>query len=449
MSEMTVPLSSWKPRYPQKDIMKAAKKHRFCVLVTHRQLGKTVFVVNWLIQQALNKYHELGTRGLYCAPFLNQAINASWDYFKHYCQDVPSAFKKINEADHTIRFANGAKLMVRGADKPDTLRGTFLDWVVLDEYGTMKPNVYHEIIEPMLNERRGKALFVGTPRGQNQFYEIYQHALKEYTANPNGDWWVGVYRADETNIIHDLEEKRKNIPGNIFRQEYLCDFTAAVSNAVFPQEILDRARNNDLPFGNGERVAALDVARYGDDYNVIKICEYAGPMKWREVVTEHWGKEATTYTTGRVLQLSQKYKFNRIIVDGTGVGGGVVDQLKEAAGKFQVYEFRGEEAATNSSFFNKRAETYFALREFMEDGYVRFDDPVAFAELGTIPYSINSKGQLQIASKEEIKKETGKSPDFADACMMLAVLFKKSNAVTYRQNSVRRNNLTADSGFIF
>ena len=80
---------------------------------------------------------------------------------------------------------------------------------------------------------------------------------------------------------------------------------------------------------------------------------------------------------------------------------------------------------------------------------MRFDDPVAFAELGTIPYSINSKGQFQIASKEEIKKETGKSPDFADACMMLAVLFKKSNAVTYRQNSVRRNNLTADSGFIF
>ena len=228
----------------------------------------------------------------------------------------------------------------------------------------------------------------------------------------------------------------------------MCDFSTSAEDCVFSAQMLMQAEKNDFAFSGGERVAALDLARYGADSTVLAVWEYAGPNKWKEVAIDAWNGKDAMYTVGRVADASRHYKFNRLIVDGSGMGGPVVDRLKEVV-SFEVKEFRGEHGAQDTErFANKRAETYFALQDFLEKGYVELKNKAALAELATITYSFNSKGQIKMFSKEELKSKGSKSPDYADAVMMSAELFKTSVATNYRKNR-SSTCLTAYSGFDF
>lgn len=447
----------YKPRHPQNLIHPQLESHRFCVLVTHRQMGKTVCAINHMIKKAVCNTLPNG-RYFYIAPLLKQAKLIAWDYIKRYTgayksQDVPEEVRqsvRYNEQELSVTLPNGSKIFVCGADNPDALRGTYADGVILDEYAQIKPDVFNEIIRPMLTSRNGWVLFFGTPKGQNAFFEIYQHAVEEHAKDPDGDWWAGMYRADETGVIapEELAKIKAETPENKYRQEYLCDFAAAAEDALFTQEVLDKAAKNDLPYTGGERIAALDIARYGADSCVLKVWEYAGPLKWKEVVTEEWNGQDLMYTVGRVAEAGRTHKFNRLIVDGDGVGGGVIDRLKEVA-KFKVYEFRGGAAATDTGrYINKRAECYDALRELMDKGYLQISDRATLTELAAVTYSFNSSGQMKLFSKDEMKKKGGKSPDHADAAMMSTVLFKTSQAVRFR-GPRSGQDLTASADFYF
>ena len=162
----------YKPRYPQNLIHAALESRRFCVLVTHRQMGKTVCAVNHLLKSALTNTRP-APRYFYIAPFLKQTKLIAWDYIKRFSAPLPDI--KLSEAELCLQLPNGAKIWLLGADNPDALRGTYADGVVLDEYAQIKPDVFDEIVRPMLLSRRGWALFTGTPKGQNQFYELYQY----------------------------------------------------------------------------------------------------------------------------------------------------------------------------------------------------------------------------------------------------------------------------------
>ena len=433
------------PRYPQTEIHPQIESHRFCVLVTHRQMGKTVCAINHMIKMALIN-PKPAPRYFYVAPFLKQAKLIAWDYLRKYTRNLPNV--KVNEVETSVTLPNGAKIWVAGADNEDALRGTYADGVVLDEYGDIKPHVFNEIIRPMLLSRAGWTLFFGTPKGQNQFFEVYQLALHEQAKNPQGDWWAGIYRAEETGVIspEELDKIRRETPENTFRQEYLCDFAASAADCVFPSEILQQAEKNSLP-GGGERVAALDVARYGDDLTVLFVWENSGAFKWKELCTENWNGKDTMYTVGRVADAAKRLHFTRLVVDGDGLGGGVVDRLRELAAGFRVLEFRGGTKADDKRFINKRAESFFALRDYMEKGYLQINSRPALAELAAVTYSFNSLGQIRMFSKEDLRAKGEKSPNYADAAMMSATLFKTSGQAVLR--GARARVLTADSNLYF
>lgn len=455
--KVTIPYT---PRYPQTEIHPQLEAHRFCVLVTHRQMSKTVCAINHLIKMALTNRKPYG-RYFYVAPFLKQAKLIAWDYLRRYTapylnvnigtENEPHHIcaLRVNEQETSVTLPNGSFIRICGADNEDALRGTYADGVVLDEYGDIKPQVYDEIIRPMLVSRHGWCVFLGTPKGQNQFFDVYRYGVEEHGKDPDGEWWAGMYRADQTGVIdpEELAKIKERTPDNTYRQEYLCDFAAAAEDALFPQSVIDMAAKNDLPYTGGERVAALDIARYGADSSVLKIWEYAGPLKWKEVATEEWNGKDTMYTVGRVAEAGRSFRFNRLIVDGDGVGGGVIDRLKEVA-KFTVYEFRGGAAASDPDrYANKRAEAYDALRELMAKGYLQISDRATLTELATVTYSFNSSGQMKLFNKEELRKKGGKSPDHADAAMMSTVLFKKAKQVHFRAQNA--DKLTATSDFIF
>ena len=139
------------------------------MIVAHRRAGKTVGMIVHLILQA-HKSKLKRPRFAYIAPFYRQAKTIAWDYLKHYGRMVPAL--RISESELWVEFANQARVRLFGADNPDALRGQYFDGAVLDEVAQMRPAVWGEIVRPALADRRGWAVFIGTPKGQNLFFRV-------------------------------------------------------------------------------------------------------------------------------------------------------------------------------------------------------------------------------------------------------------------------------------
>ncbi|MDE2100397.1 MAG: hypothetical protein KGL39_24305 [Patescibacteria group bacterium] len=220
----------YSPRPLQLSIHESLK--RFNVLVCHRRFGKSVLSINQLIKVALS-CDLPNPRCAYIAPLFAQAKTVAWDYLKHYTSVIPGVVK--NEAELRVDLPNGARISLYGADNPDRLRGLYHDCVVLDEYADMSPRMWAEVIRPALSDRHGQAIFIGTPKGRNQFWEIYEQARKDEK------WYSALYRASETNIIspEELADARASMSEEQYAQEFECSFQAALIGAYYSREIAD------------------------------------------------------------------------------------------------------------------------------------------------------------------------------------------------------------------
>jgi hypothetical protein len=205
------------------------RTERWAVLVCHRRAGKTVASINDIIRRALDENKE-NARYAYIAPYYAQAKNIAWDYLTRYAEP---ATVKANQSELWVELVNGAKIRLFGADNPDALRGLYLDGVVLDEYADMKPRIWGEIVRPLLTDRQGWATFIGTPKGHNGFWEVYNEAIK----SPN--WYTKTLRADQSGLLprEELLDAQASMSANQYEQEFLCSFEAAILGAYYGQEM--------------------------------------------------------------------------------------------------------------------------------------------------------------------------------------------------------------------
>jgi len=214
----------YKPRPLQAEIHKALK--RWSVLVCHRRFGKSVLAVNELLKAAL-QCKQPRPRVAYIAPLFKQAKAIAWDYLRHYAHPIPGV--TFNESELRADLPNGARVSLFGSDNVDSLRGLYLDAVVLDEYAQVSPRLFPEIIRPALVDRQGSALFLGTPFGKNHFHDIYQHAKQ------SSDWYAGMFKASETGIVPqaELDAARDLMSPEQYAQEFECSFESAVVGAYY------------------------------------------------------------------------------------------------------------------------------------------------------------------------------------------------------------------------
>ena len=119
------------------------------------------------------------------------------------CSNIPKTFvpgRKVNASELWVELPNNqARIRLYGADNPDRLRGIYLDGVVMDEYGDMEPGVWTRVIRPLLADRGGWAIFIGTPKGKNGFWRLWTAAER------NPDWYRLTLKASETRILSDKE----------------------------------------------------------------------------------------------------------------------------------------------------------------------------------------------------------------------------------------------------
>lgn len=228
--------TGYRPREFVKDVKLHERLKRFNVLVMHRRFGKTVFSLNHKIDKALkNPLHN--PQYAYIAPTYGQSKRVSWDYLKQYTSSIPGM--QPNEADLRIdipcRQGERIRFMLLGAENPMALKGIYLDGVILDEYAEMNPAVWREVIRPTLSDRLGWAMFIGTPKGQNSFHDLYHRAC----SGEDEEWFGAMYKASETGIIspQELESARREMTEEEFLQEYECSFAAGLVGAYFGKEM--------------------------------------------------------------------------------------------------------------------------------------------------------------------------------------------------------------------
>ncbi len=209
------------------------RRERFACIVTHRRAGKTVACVHDLQRAALSS-RKLRPRFAYLAPFLKQSKAVAWDYLRAAIAPLRPLGTTAHESELRVDYANGGQVRLFGADNPDAMRGIYLDGVVLDEYADMDPRVWSEIIRPALTDRQGWAVFIGTPKGRNSFFELWRRAQKEE------GWFSLMLKASETALIpeSELALARRDLSDEQYAQEFECSFDAAVTGAYYGKLML-------------------------------------------------------------------------------------------------------------------------------------------------------------------------------------------------------------------
>jgi len=201
---------------------------RFACIVAHRRAGKTVACVHELLIGATH-CTKLRPRFAYLSPFLRQSKRVAWDYLRAAVAPARALGASVHETELRVDFPEGGQVRLYGADNPDALRGLYLDGVVLDEYADMDPRVWSEVIRPALADRAGWAVFIGTPKGRNAFFELWRRAQSE------PGWFALMLKASETGLIPqiELDLARRDLSEDQYAQEFECSFEAAIVGAYY------------------------------------------------------------------------------------------------------------------------------------------------------------------------------------------------------------------------
>ena len=199
-------------------------------MVAHRRAGKTVAAINDIIRAAITCKSPMPLFG-YVAPYRSQAKSVAWDYLKHFARPIT---KSSNEGDLIIELLNGAKIRLFGADNADAMRGLGFDGLYLDEYGDFKPSVWGNVVRPALSDKQGWCVFGGTPKGKNQFWNIYETSRKL----PN-EWFSLSLPASKSKLLpeSELDAAKAQLAEDQYLQEYECSFEAAIVGAIWGVEM--------------------------------------------------------------------------------------------------------------------------------------------------------------------------------------------------------------------
>ena len=228
-------------------------KARFKVVSAGRRFGKSRLAA-WVL--LINALQSKSKDVFYVGPTFQQSKDIMWGMLKELGQDV---IKAAHENTAVLTLINDRKIYLKGSDRPDTLRGVGLSYVVLDEYASMKPEVWEMILRPTLADVKGGALFIGTPAGKNHFYKLFQDAHEE------NDWEAFQYSSTDNPLLdpEEIAAAKSTMSTQAFRQEFEATFES-FSGGIFKEEWITYVED-DKDFKEntiGHYVVAVDPAGF-------------------------------------------------------------------------------------------------------------------------------------------------------------------------------------------
>lgn len=342
-------------------------KHRFKVVAAGRRTGKSRLAAYLLIVNALQT-----DRGhvFYVAPTQGQARDIMWSTLMEVGHPVISS-SHVNNLQ--IKLINGATISLKGADRPETMRGVSLKFLVMDEYADMKPEVWEQILRPALADQKGSALFIGTPMGRNHFYELYQHSL-----SGEDDNFAGFHFTSFDNPLLDpneIEAAKKSMSSFSFRQEFMASFEAA-GGELFKEEWIKF--DEDEP-KQGDFFIAIDLAGFEDegavgiknkrlDNTAIAIVKANENGWWvQEIIYGRWDVKETAK---KIFDAVQKYEPVAVGIEKGIARQAVMPYLSDIMKRQQRF-FRVDELTHGNK--KKTDRIVWALQGRFENGYVKLN----------------------------------------------------------------------------
>jgi len=350
--------------------------HRFKVVAAGRRCGKSRLSAVTLLIEALNCPE--GSAVMYIAPTLGQARSILWDLLHDLGRPV---IKSSHVNNLEITLINGRKILVRGADNPDSLRGVSLTYVVLDECAYIKQEIWEKVIRASLSDKKGRALFISTPSGRNWFYDTF----KLGNEGTDEEWksWHYTTQDNETIDPKEIEAAKRTLSSFAFKQEYLSSFDNAGAD-LFKEDWFKLAEEPQY----GQYVVAIDLAGFEEvgknagaakkrlDESAIAIVKIEDNGNWwvHKIVHGRWDIRETCV---HILKSIRDYKPISVGIERGALKNAVLPYLNDLMRKNNIYAHIQDLTHGNKK---KTDRVVWALQGRMEHGRVSFNIEEDWAE---------------------------------------------------------------------
>ena len=360
MTDLNIELLPWQQQVWSDDT-------RFKIVAAGRRTGKSRLAAWLLIVNALES-----SKGnvFYVAPTQGQARDIMWQTLLELGNPVIVS-SHINNLQ--IKLINGATISLKGADRPETMRGVSLKFLVMDEYADMKPEVFEQILRPALADQKGNALFIGTPMGRNHFYELYQYA--ELDDDPTYKAW---HFTSYDNPLLDEDEinvAKKSMSSYAFRQEFMASFEARGSE-MFKEDWVKFGESPEY----GDYYIAIDLAGFEEvnkqrtknsklDETAIAVVKVNDSGHWHVENIVH-GRWELSETARKIFEVVRDYKPVGIGIEKGIARQAVMSPLTDMMKRYGMF-FRVDELTHGNK--KKTDRVMWALQGRFENGFVTLD----------------------------------------------------------------------------
>ena len=357
MTDLNIELLPW-----QQDVW--GDDTRFKIVAAGRRTGKSRLAAWLLIVNALES-----SKGnvFYVAPTQGQARDIMWQTLLELGNPVIVS-SHINNLQ--IKLINGATISLKGADRPETMRGVSLKFLVMDEYADMKPEVFEQILRPALADQKGNALFIGTPMGRNHFYELYQYA--ELEDDPTYKAW---HFTSYDNPLLDEDEinvAKKSMSSYAFRQEFMASFEARGSE-MFKEDWVKFGETPEY----GDYYIAIDLAGFEEvnkqrtknsklDETAIAVVKVNDNGHWHVENIVH-GRWELSETARKIFEVVRDYRPIGIGIEKGIARQAVMSPLTDMMKRYGMF-FRVDELTHGNK--KKTDRVMWALQGRFENGFI-------------------------------------------------------------------------------
>ena len=337
---------------------------RFKIVAAGRRTGKSRLAAWLLIVNALQ-----AERGhvFYVAPTQGQARDIMWQTLLELGNPVISG-SHINNLQ--IKLVNGATISLKGADRPETMRGVTLKFLVLDEYADMKPDVFEQILRPALADQKGCAMFIGTPMGRNHFYDLYKYA--ELGDDETYKSWHFTSYDNPILDPSEIDTAKKSMSSYAFRQEFMASFEARGSE-MFKEDWVKFGEDSS---GEGDYYIAVDLAGFEEvnkkrtkntklDETAIAVVK-VNPNGWF-VENIIYGRWTLDETAAKIFQAVRDYEPVSVGIERGIAKQAVMSPLMDLQKRHGTF-FRVEELTHGNK--KKTDRVMWALQGRFENGFV-------------------------------------------------------------------------------
>ena len=309
---------------------------RFKVIAAGRRCGKSRLAATMLIIEGLRC--PQGSAVLYVSPTMGQSRQIVWDLLLELGREVIQT-SNVNNLDITL--INGARIYVRGSDRPDTLRGVSLTFAVLDEVADIKPQAWEQVIRASLSDKKGKAIFIGTPKGRNWFHDLWKLGQD----GDDKDWKSWHFTTKDNPLIDpdEIESAKKTLSSFAFKQEYMASFSNAGSD-VFKEEWIKYGE--EPPYGS--YFVAVDLAGFEEvakqaanskkrlDESAIAVVKVTDEGKWFVQEIDH-GRWDIRETATKILTKMRDYRPLSVGIERGALKNAVLPYLSDLMRKNNVF----------------------------------------------------------------------------------------------------------------